>query len=86
LRATGDRVADSVADHFRTGERAGWIATGGSAIGETAESTGLANPSRAPGWARQLRREQMIRSVERAMREGEAGGAGLKPTLRGDDK
>jgi len=28
----------------------------------------------------------VIRSVERAMREGEAGGAGLKPTLRGDDK
>jgi type IV secretion system protein TrbL len=86
LRATGDRVADSVAEHFRTGERAGWVATGGSAIGETAESTGLANPSRAPGWARQLRREQVMRSVERAMREGEAGGAGLKPTLRGDDK
>jgi len=86
LRATGDRVADSVAEHFRTGERAGWTATGGSAIGETAESTGLASPSRVPGWARQLRREQVMRSVERAMREGEAGGAGLKPTLRGDDK
>jgi len=27
-----------------------------------------------------------MRSVERAMREGEVGGAGLKPTLRGDDK
>jgi type IV secretion system protein TrbL len=86
LRATGDRVADGLAERVRTGERAGWTATGGSAIGETADSSGLANPSRAPGWARQLRREQMIRSIERAMREGEAGGAGLKPTLRGDDK
>jgi hypothetical protein len=28
----------------------------------------------------------VMRSVERAMREREAGGAGLKPTLRGDDK
>src|ERR1700738_833199 len=70
-RATGARFADSVAEHFRTGERAGWIATGGSAIGETAESTGPAHPSRAPGWARQLRRGQVMRGVERAMREGE---------------
>jgi len=86
LQTTGDRVAEGLAERVRTGERAGWSATGGSAIGETAESTGLARPSRAPGWARQLRREQVMRSVERAMREGEAGGAGLKPTLRGDDK
>src|SRR5216684_3715332 len=75
LRATGDRVADGLAERVRAGERAGWTATGGSAIGETADSTGPANPSRAPGWARQLRREQMMRSVERTMREGEAGGA-----------
>ncbi len=81
-----DRVADSLAERVRTGERAGWTATGGSAIGESAESTGPANPSRAPGWARQLRQEQMMRGVERVAREGEAGGAGLKPTLRGDDK
>jgi type IV secretion system protein TrbL len=86
LRPTGDRVADGLAERVRTGERAGWTATGGSTIGETAEGTGQANPSRTPGWARQLRREQVIRSVERVVREGKAGGAGLKPTLRGDDK
>ena len=79
LQTTGDRVAEGLAERVRTGERAGWSATGGSAIGETAESTGLARPSRAPGWARQLRREQVMRSVERAMREGEAGGAGVCP-------
>src|SRR5438128_1877212 len=55
LRTTGDRVADGLAQRFAAGERSGWTATGGSAIGETAESTGLAHPSRAPGWARQLR-------------------------------
>src|SRR6266852_3359639 len=86
LRTTGDRVADSVAEHFRTGERAGWTVTGGSAIGEAAEATGRADASHAPGWARQLRREQVLRGVERVAREGEAGGAGLKPTLRGEDK
>src|SRR6266566_8636865 len=86
LRATGDRVADGLGERVRAGERAGWTATRGSAIGETAESTGLANPSRAPGWAQQLRREQVMRSAERVIREGEAGGAGFKPTLRGDDK
>src|SRR5271155_2328035 len=84
LRATGDRVVDGAAEHFRTGERAGWTATGGSAIGEAAEGTALASRARAPGWARQLRREQVMRSVELVAREGEAGGAGLKPSLRGD--
>ena len=86
LRTTGDRVADSVAEHFRTGERAGWTVTGGSAIGEAAEGAGRADGSRAPGWARQLRREQVLRGVERVAREGEAGGAGLKPSLRGDEE
>jgi type IV secretion system protein TrbL len=86
LRATGDRVADSVGEHFRTGERAGWTATGGSAIGDAAEATDRADASRAPGWAQQLRREQVLRGVERVAREGEAGGAGLKPSLRGEDK
>jgi type IV secretion system protein TrbL len=86
LRTTGNRVAEGLAERVRAGERAGWTATGGSAIGETADTSGLASPSRAPGWARQLRREQVMRGVERVIREGEAGGAGLKPTLRGDDK
>src|SRR6266567_1170568 len=53
LRTTGDRVAEGLAERVRTGERAGWTATGGSAIGETADSTGPANPSRTPGWAQQ---------------------------------
>jgi type IV secretion system protein TrbL len=86
LRATGDRVADSVGEHFRTGERAGWTATGGSAIGDAAEATDRADASHAPGWAQQLRREQVLRGVERVAREGEAGGARLKPSLRGEDK
>src|SRR5437016_802443 len=30
LRATGDRVAEGLAERVRTGERAGWTATGGS--------------------------------------------------------
>jgi type IV secretory pathway TrbL component len=70
----------------QAGERAGWTATGGSPIGESAESPGSANPTPAPGWARQLRREQMIRSVDRLVREGDAGGASLKPNLRGEDR
>jgi type IV secretion system protein TrbL len=86
LRATGDLVADSVGEHFRTGERAGWTATGGSAIGDAAEATDRADASHAPGWAQQLRREQVLRGVERVAREGEAGGAGLKPSLRGDQE
>jgi type IV secretion system protein TrbL len=86
LRSAGGRAVDSLAERVRGGERAGWTATGGSPIGESAESAGPANPARAPGWARQLRREQMVRSVERVIRDGEAGGAGLKPNLRGEDR
>jgi type IV secretion system protein TrbL len=41
---------------------------------------------RAPGWAQQLRREQLLRNVDRLIREGEAGGAGIKPNLRGEDR
>ncbi len=83
-RAAGGRVADGVADRFAAGERDGWTATGGSAIGEAAEATGRSQGSRAPGWAQQLRRDQVLRGVERIAREGEASGPGLKPTLRGD--
>src|SRR5580704_11722648 len=84
--ASGSEALAAVGGGVLRVARAGWIATGGSPIGKTAEGTIPANPSRAPGWARQIRREQMIRSVERPMREGAAGGGGLKPTLRGDDK
>jgi len=86
LRATGDRVADGLAERFEAGERGGWIATGGSPIGGSAESSGRAEGSRVPGWAQQLRRDQVLRGVERLAREGEASGAGLKPTLRGDEE
>ncbi|HEX3418262.1 MAG TPA: P-type conjugative transfer protein TrbL [Stellaceae bacterium] len=86
VRAAGGRVADGVADRFAAGERDGWTATGGSAIGEAAEAPGRAQGSRAPGWAQQLRRDQVLRGVERIAREGEASGPGLKPTLRGDQE
>jgi type IV secretion system protein TrbL len=86
VRSAGDRAVDNLAERVRAGERAGWTATGGSPIGENAESAGSGNRTRAPGWARQLRREQMMRGVERIIREGEAGGAGLKPNLRGEHR
>jgi type IV secretion system protein TrbL len=86
LRSAGDRAADSLEERVRAGERVGWTATGGSPIGESAESADPASPMRAPGWARQLRREQMLRSVDRLVREGEAGGAALKPNLRGEER
>jgi type IV secretion system protein TrbL len=86
VREAGGRVADGLADRFAAGERDGWTATGGSPIGEAAENTGRANGSRVPGWAQQLRRDQVLRGVERIAREGEASGPGLKPTLKGDQE
>ena len=86
FRTTGQQVADGLTERFSAGERAGGTATGGSAIGEAEEGIGRVDNSRAPGWAEQLRREQILRGFERVSREGEVPGAGLKPTLRGDDK
>jgi type IV secretion system protein TrbL len=86
LRATADRVADGLAERFGVGEREGWTVTGGRAIGEGAESTGRGIGPRVPGWAQQLRRDQVLRGAERLAREGEASGAGLKPNLRGDEE
>lgn len=66
MRVFGDSAAEGLAERIRAGERAGWTATGGSPIGETGESAGSVNRAPAPGWAGQLRREQMMRSVVRA--------------------
>lgn len=84
LRSAAERAVGDLGVRFVAGERAGWEATGGAPLGEDGapSATASAAPERAPGWARQLRRDQLARGAERAIRDGEAGGAGLKPNLR----
>ncbi|MCU4161916.1 P-type conjugative transfer protein TrbL [Acidiphilium sp. AL] len=100
LRGIALNATSGLRDRFAAGQRAGWAATGGSGSGdggsgggdsgsgaEPASSPGAAGtPARsgAPAWAENLRRRQTYRTAEQIIREGEAGGGGMRPNLRGD--
>ena len=83
VRSVGERVIDGLGSRFAAGELAGWEATGGEPFGETGGAPGATSAAgRAPGWARQMRGEQLARQAQRLARDGEGGGAGMKPNLR----
>ena len=87
VRSVGERIIDGLGGRFAAGERAGWEATGGEPLGQT--SGGPAAPQaaeRAPGWARQMRGEQLARQAQHLAQDGEGGGAGMKPNLRRNDE
>ena len=87
VRSVGDRIIEGIGGRFAAGERAGWEATGGEPLGEARPSGGApATASRAPGWARQMRGEQLGRQAQNLARDGEGGGAGMKPNLRRNDE
>ncbi|MCW8309205.1 P-type conjugative transfer protein TrbL [Acidiphilium sp. PA] len=60
--------------------------SGGGTEPASASSDAAKPPARsgAPAWAETLRRREAQRTVERIVREGEAGGGGMRPNLRGD--
>ncbi|BAJ81944.1 putative conjugal transfer protein TrbL [Acidiphilium multivorum AIU301] len=73
------------------GSGSGAGGSGGGDSGGGAESasvppgtTGTPARSGAPAWAENLRRRQAYRTAEQIIREGEAGGGGMRPNLRGD--
>ncbi|EGO93849.1 P-type conjugative transfer protein TrbL [Acidiphilium sp. PM] len=98
LRGIARSATSGLRDRFAAGQRAGWAATGGSGSGDGGSgSSGGADPasvppgaartparSGAPAWAENLRRREAQRTAERIVREGEAGGGGIRPNLRGD--
>ena len=98
LRGIARNATSGLRDRFTAGQRAGWAATrsNGTGSGGTGSSGGAesasappgttATPARsgAPAWAENLRRHQAQRTAERIVREGEAGGGGMRPNLRGD--
>lgn len=94
VRSAGERIIDGLGERFAAGERAGWDATGGKPPGEppgeaaptsAAPSAPGRATGRAPGWARQMRGDQLARQAGRVARDGESGGAGMKPRLRRDE-
>ena len=87
VRSVGERIIEGLGGRFAAGERAGWEATGGEPLGDggpSGESSAGAN--RAPGWARQMRGDQLARQAQNLARDGEGGGAGMKPNLRRNDE
>ncbi len=83
VRSVGERIIDELGGRFAAGERAGWEATGGEPLGGAgAGSAASSAGDRAPGWARQMRGEQLARQAQHIARDGEGGGAGMKPNLR----
>ena len=87
VRSVGERIIEGLGSRFAAGERAGWEATGSEPIGENGVSPAAhSGASRAPGWARQMRGEQLARQAQNLARDGEGGGAGMKPNLRRNDE
>ena len=75
MRSVGESIVDGLGGRFAAGERAGWEATGGQPFGEASPSGDApAAASRAPGWARQMRGEQLARQAQNLARDGEGGG------------
>lgn len=60
--------------------------SGGGAQPASPPPSAAGTPARsgAPAWAENLRRREAQRTAERIVREGEAGGGGMRPNLRGD--
>ena len=98
LRGITRNATSGLRDRFAAAQRAGWAATGGSGTGGgSSGGGGGAEPASSPpgaagtparsgasAWAENLRRRQAYRTAERIIREGEAGGGGMRPNLRGD--
>jgi len=85
VRQAAERAASGLRERYAAGERAGWTTTGGGPLGGEEGDPGAGGASRdssAPPWAQRLRGGQgAVRAAERVVREGEAGGAGMKPQL-----
>jgi type IV secretion system protein TrbL len=81
---TGEQIIGNLKDRFASGSRAAWSATGGEPPAGSPSGNSLSSAG-APGWADRLRRQTIVRTAQRAIRESEGGGAGLRPKLGGDD-
>ena len=95
LRAAGGVAASSLRnivteatgglrERYAAGERAAQAFTGGEPTSATSADAPTTTASPPPAWAERLRRQGVTRAAERAVREGEGGGAGMRPNLKGD--
>ena len=83
LRNIVTEATGGLRERYAAGERAAQaFASGEPTSGMAADApTTTASP---PAWAERLRRQGVTRAAERAVREGEGGGAGMRPNLKGD--
>ncbi len=86
IRAMATRMAQPVSQSFEAGERAAYLATGGTApASEAAGTARSATRTGAPAWARRLQSRQRLRTgasiAHHAIRQGDHGGIGAAPDL-----
>ena len=89
-RAAAEQVVSALRERYAIGEQTAWTSTGGEPTSGMRGETGTRPPSPvgegAPAWAVRLRRKSAGRSAERVVREGEGGGAGMRPSLGGGEE
>jgi type IV secretion system protein TrbL len=84
VRGMAEDAASSLRERYTAGERVAWTATGGEPMSQRAAVPPDASDSAIPAWAERLRRQSATRAAERTVRDGEGGGAGMRPKLRGE--
>jgi type IV secretion system protein TrbL len=89
-RAATEQAISALRERYASGEQAAWTLTGGEPTSSMRGGAGVRPPAStgeaAPAWAERLRRKSAGRSAERIVREGEGGGAGMRPSLGGGEE
>src|SRR4029077_20732677 len=84
-RAAAEQAISALRERYAAGEQTPWPAPGGEPTfgmgGEATVRPSAAAKEPIPAWAERLQRNSVVRSGERAVKEGEGGGAGMRPTL-----
>ena len=87
-RAAADQAISALRERYAAGEQTAWTATGGqrtSGVRGRGDDTAAAAEAPAPAWAERLRRKSGVRAAELNVRDGEGGGAGMRPKLGGEE-
>jgi len=89
-RAAVEQAISALRERYAAGEQTAWTATGGEPTfgmgGEATVRPSAAAKEPIPAWAERLQRNSVVRFGERAVKEGEGGGAGMRPTLGGEEE
>ena len=85
IRRTASRPARSLKDAYRRGSQGAWTATGGSAVGDSNNTSSTGEP----GWARRMQTQQRMshagQAAAHSLRDGDRGSSGAAPSLQDKD-